>query len=267
MPRPLTYMAIARRALRIPASKSDLKWLSIRNRHAGQPCYIIANGPSLDPEYLTQLHRKKQLTIASNKIFLIFNKTTWRPTYYTAADITLLKNSPAEMANYKDSPIFLSRGLKNNMPSLFFDNWSTEPLFFNTIGPRSRDPYVPRFSTNPLRGFFVGQTITNVNLQLAVYLGCSPIYILGLDGYPDLNKEKILYSDNAPMLKNVKARTHFSEDYHSEGEIWCKPPSDLQALEYQNAMREYTRRNIPIFNLSANSSIDAFPRKSLYSII
>ena len=67
--------------------KDNNYWESLRNQYSGQRGFIIGNGPSLRVEDLDSL--QGEITIASNKIYMIFPKTPWRPTFYTIADTIL----------------------------------------------------------------------------------------------------------------------------------------------------------------------------------
>ena len=53
--------------------KSKSFWKENYKKYEGKRCFIIGNGPSLKLEDLNRL--KNEITIASNKIYLIFNKT------------------------------------------------------------------------------------------------------------------------------------------------------------------------------------------------
>ena len=61
-----------------------------RNRHRGQKCVIVGNGPSLRAEDLSALYRLKIPTFGCNRIHLIFPQTEWRPTYYFISDEKLI---------------------------------------------------------------------------------------------------------------------------------------------------------------------------------
>ena len=59
-------------------SKSEDYWLKNKNLHKGKRGFIIGNGPSLKINDLDM--PKNDISIASNKIYLAFNQTKWRPT-------------------------------------------------------------------------------------------------------------------------------------------------------------------------------------------
>jgi hypothetical protein len=68
---------------------------SFKNTHTGKRCFIIGNGPSLKAEDLEQL--KNEITFAFNRIYYIFDQTSWRPTYYCAEDNKIILKSKVEI--------------------------------------------------------------------------------------------------------------------------------------------------------------------------
>ena len=60
------------------------------NKHLGQTCFIVGNGPSMTFEDLNKIHELDVPSFACNKIFLAFDNTKWRPTYYFVSDTKIL---------------------------------------------------------------------------------------------------------------------------------------------------------------------------------
>ena len=69
-------------------NKNNTKLRSLKNKHKGETIFIIGNGPSLTPEILSKI--KGKTCLASNKIYLMFGITDWRPNYYTVEDDLVL---------------------------------------------------------------------------------------------------------------------------------------------------------------------------------
>ena len=65
---------------RLHSNQQDLG--ALRNKYLGKRCFIVCNGPSLNPDDLTRIHENGDISFATNKIDKIFSKTPWRPTYY-----------------------------------------------------------------------------------------------------------------------------------------------------------------------------------------
>ena len=68
------------------------EWNRLRNLYVGRSGFVIGNGPSLKIKDLDKLTKK--ITIASNRIYLAYDKTPFRPTLLTLIDnIVANKNS------------------------------------------------------------------------------------------------------------------------------------------------------------------------------
>ncbi|NQU09812.1 hypothetical protein HQ590_03405, partial [bacterium] len=84
---------LARRTGRwgVPLTPNDWRLAAYRNRHRGRRCFVLGNGPSLRTADLDRL--QTEITFASNKIYLAFDQTAWRPTYYTVVDLLVAENN------------------------------------------------------------------------------------------------------------------------------------------------------------------------------
>src|SRR5690606_17851147 len=56
-----------------------------RDVHQGRRAFVIGMGPSLAMADLDQL--SEEITFACNKVYLAFDQTMWRPTYYGVTDV------------------------------------------------------------------------------------------------------------------------------------------------------------------------------------
>lgn len=57
---------------------------SLQNRYRGQRLFVLGNGPSLNRQDLSKL--ENEYTFCFNKIYLLFDRISWRPTFYTTID-------------------------------------------------------------------------------------------------------------------------------------------------------------------------------------
>ena len=57
-----------------------------KDKHFGERCFVIGNGPSLRKEDLERL--KNEYTFGSNDIFMSYDKVDWRASYYVVSDPT-----------------------------------------------------------------------------------------------------------------------------------------------------------------------------------
>jgi hypothetical protein len=67
----------------------------LHNRHAGQRCVIVANGPSLNQMKMNFL--KNEITIGLNKIYLGFRKFGFYPRYYVAVNAKVIEQAADEI--------------------------------------------------------------------------------------------------------------------------------------------------------------------------
>jgi len=154
-----------------------------RNLHAGKRCFVIGNGPSL---------RKQDLSHLANDVTFVMNAfckhevvTKWQPTYYFFSDPVLFDGS--------ESSAEFFRTLKTTIHETTF----FVPVNHKEIIEKERilPPESTRFfaqsgrvlgeDTNEVVDFArpvpSAETIAQTAIMGAIYMGCSPIYLMGLD--------------------------------------------------------------------------------------
>lgn len=143
--------------------------------HKGESCFIIGNGPSLTIEDLEKL--KGKVTFGSNYLFRLFEKTSFRPTYYVAGDPFFFPEGFKELQAYGGvEEYFMAQ--KNDdiyVPNLHRINVSGP--FTIVKGSMKND----EFSNDVSHHFALSYTVTFYSLQLAVYMGFKTIYLVGVD--------------------------------------------------------------------------------------
>lgn len=70
-------------------------------------CFIIGNGPSLSADDLEVLRKNNVLSFGFNKIFLMFDKTNWRPDFYVSQDEKMLFNCQEDVNNLEINAKFI----------------------------------------------------------------------------------------------------------------------------------------------------------------
>ncbi len=150
---------------------------SLHNKHLGQRCFIIGNGPSLLPEDLDKL--TGEITFATNRIYYIYPKTDWRPTYYISVDTD---NLMAEIDRIKSSGSYTKF---INFKGASYGRTPEDNLWYlNPTGKFSI--YKHKFEISVLSedvSHHGGQfsTVTANAIELAIYMGFKEIYLLGVD--------------------------------------------------------------------------------------
>jgi hypothetical protein len=237
--------------------------LPLKEKHKGQRAFLIGNGPSLTVSDLDLL--KNENTFGANKIYLAFEETNWRPTYYISMDKMVIKNNWQKIQNL-DIVRFLPSSLSH-----FFSMPEKSPgvFWFPYIEPFREGQKIKRnFSSDFSKVVYDGHTVIYLMMQLAFFMGIKQIYLLGVDfkftlpvGYESCVDEL------GVLLKGDGAHNHFHKDYRPRGEQWHSPGLKLQyhALKYARDFLEH--HGCQVFNASRKTALDVFPIVDLNRIL
>ena len=151
--------------------------LTFHNKHAGETCLIIGNGPGLSDIPLSFL--EQYLSFGTN---LINRLDGFTATYYTAVDSCIMFEFQDEVIErYADVPKFL--------PTPNLDKWQGEKIyrFLHNPGPLWPHPEAgvlwPRDFLSKRGITYI--SITHVALQLAFFMGFETMLCVGLDNTGD----------------------------------------------------------------------------------
>lgn len=176
------------RRFRTRVTASDRRVLALnaalRGRHADQRCFVLGNGPSLATVDLTAL--AGEFTIAMNSISRHPDALRWSPTYYCRAEPGAAYDTPTKVESIRS----LTQGM--DCEGYFFP-WDAQPsIIKNNLLPAARTFYfksIVDLTEWPIHerpidladGMpFVGNT-AQFAILLAMYMGASPIILLGMD--------------------------------------------------------------------------------------
>lgn len=210
-----------------------------KNIYKGRRCFIVATGPSLRIEDLDKLYEYKETCISVNGIFKAFDRTLWRPDYYMVSDANFLLENKETIRTIEVKEKFIADG------AWFFEKEEvTSNMHKWHFQKEWNDGIQPEFSDDFARVSYCGRTVVYEGaLQLAVYMGFSEIYLLGVDCCRYATSEK----------------QHFISEYEKK-----KRAVDLDVeyniLAYKSA-REYADLNgIRIFNATRGGKLEVFDR-------
>jgi hypothetical protein len=234
----------------IPITINNNKILKLKNKYTGRRCFIIGNGPSLKPEDLEKL--KGEITFASNKIYKIFNQTTWRPTFYMVVDTIVLEENVRDI-NLVEAMTKLTLKCYKNLfkADIYFNN----NLHKNKCGS---------FSINIMESLYSSGTVSYHMLQIAHYMGFSEVYLLG----HDYNfKGAISKTKDLSSLKiEDNSQIYFSEDYVRKDEKKAGQAPKEMYIGMEKAKIEYENSGRKIFNATRVSFLDVFELKNFDEI-
>jgi hypothetical protein len=209
-------------------------------------CFIVATGPSLTIEDVEKL--SDEVTFGLNSIFLIYDKTNWRPTEYVCTDDGYFKKvfeeykfSPAELGQ---NNVFLN--IKNR--DLVGENHKLKYIKFSQWN-RATDFRWPFFQKNIVRGMYAFGTVTNIAMGIAIYMGYKEIYLIGTD-CTNLNRH----------IVNDVTDSHKSDDKADE-------IARIQLKGYKAMKKVADKYGIKIFNATRGGALEVFERVDLDSVL
>jgi hypothetical protein len=222
-------------------SKSRL--LATVDSQIGKRCFIIGNGPSLAGMDLSPL--KNEITFGLNRIYLLFEKMDFLPTYYVCVNELVLEQFSGEIKQLK-------------MPK--FINWNRRQLFdFNnpSIIP-VRVSLLDGFNTDPFRAFYGGGTVTYVALQIAYLMGFSEVILIGLD-HSFVDKG---IPNKVEFRESEQDANHFHPNYFPKGTKWQLPDLKRSELAYERARRKFENNGRRIIDATVNGKCLQFKKKN-----
>ncbi len=231
------------------ASTLDAAYIrSLKDTKIGKRCFILGNGPSLTVNDLNML--KGEDTFAFNRIYYMFNRTDWRPTYYMCVDVGVLGMNLPEIEKLELPIIILSdiarskvKRQKDNIHYLYdYSRFKVNRFSFDP-------PYVSEDVSNHCCFCF---TVTYDAIQLAIYMGYSEIYLLGVD-----HNYSVKIDSKGHVTKDESVKDYF------EG----LEKTAITAMNYEattaafKAARKYAdEHGIVIRNATRGGKLEAFER-------
>lgn len=234
-------------------SRSRERLLLLKNKHAGKPCVLIGGGPSINKMDLGKL--KDTVTICCNGFHLKIPEIGFSPTYYTVEDPLPARDNAEQILNnesIKIVPLDLMH---------IFKNYDDSEVIYTNLR-RSKTTYLssqfPLFSANFADESYWGGTVIYYNIQLAHYLGCNPIYLIGVDlSYviPDEIKRR------GAVLQSVgDDPNHFDPRYFGEGKKWHLPETERMQLSFSKALASLDEQGVRLINLGVDSKLQDVPK-------
>jgi len=211
----------------------------------GQRVFIIATGPSLQIEDLNTLYQNNAYCIAVNKIYKSYTKTKWRANITIMVDEYIIEECIDEVKDLEgelfvgDTYHFSRNAYVDGVQYLHF---KTEKFY----------PNYPQFSSDIVKGIYEGYTVVYAALQLAMYMGFSEIYLVGVNhSYSGVVTDK---------------GNHFIENYYSEKmhdkyqEPMRQPHYEEMNLAYEKAKIYAEKHGVKIYNATRGGKLEIFER-------
>lgn len=168
-------------------TENDKRLAAYHNAHQGGRCFLIGNGPSLTIADLNLL--QGEISFSCNLIYKIFDLTDWRPTYHFLIDGLFAQNYDKEIAEQIKAPFFTMEITKELMRTCPPDTTYAYPVFKTNYRVRGNmlDYYVPS-----------NATVMSYMIEMALHMGFTEIYLLGVDCSNTLAKNSHFIQDYRP---------------------------------------------------------------------
>lgn len=238
----------------------------LKNKHKGQRCFIIGNGPSLRAQDLELL--KDEICFGANRIYEIYKETEWRATYYCVQDndmaVEMAENASSAI---DDSTATFIRALTYKKVKGLYEQYKEKMVFvpiYSQLFPVLAKVTDIKFSDNAGKYIYDGTTVTYMAMQLAAYMGFSEIYLLGVDAsFPrvyDVNRNVVSEDLSLPM--------HFYEKKDKKSHQIHSATLEVQLAAYQEA-KEFGCKHgtFKIFNATRGGKLEIFERVRLEDIL
>lgn len=151
--------------------------------YSGKRVFVIATGPSLTLSDLEKLN--EEYTFGMNSIVNLYEKTSWRPTFYGICDGSVYSRIKDKIRQYFDKEIVFYNhyGIRwdscNAYPVPTKAGWGSydDLRALHLRPPKDRG----HTSSDIERYVYAGAHVGHFVLQICFYMGFSEIYLLGTD--------------------------------------------------------------------------------------
>jgi hypothetical protein len=214
--------------------------LKFKNLHKGVPAYVIGNGPSLnstDPRLI-----KNGITFAANAIYLLEG---FKPDYHFCDD-TYVAEQRADEINSYDWQKFYPSDLKK---------WLKNAIYYNP----KRVPWITEFTESFEKSVQVNATVSYTMIQMAWFMGCDPVYCIGMDHNYSKLIENSTQNGNE-MISHSNDDAHFHKNYFGKGTKWHYPWMERIEAAFKISKKHFEMSERKIYNATAGGQLEVFER-------
>lgn len=223
---------------------------------AGKRCFIIGNGPSLNPKDLDLI--ENEISFGANRIYNIYDKTKWRPTFYISVDMDIIRQELNTIKTLPQPIIFLNydarKYFRDGLDRIIYLYLKGRfELVRNKFVQNGVSSNVDKFSTKT-------QTVTCVSLELAMYMGFNEIYLLGVDH--DFSK---YVGSDGKLIEDNTIHSYFSgmKGGSQQAILYVDDTTSC----YQ-VIKDYAeQKNTKIYNSTRGGKLEVFERKRLEDVL
>lgn len=232
------------------------KLLSLKDKHKDQPCVLFGGGPSINKMDLNQF--QDMVSIGCNGFYLKHEDISFIPTYYTVEDPLPAMDNKRELEVLEGTTKVIPYDLKDIIGA--DENTIYVNFLRSYMRPNNKD--FPLFSTEFEDYSYWGGTVMYFNIQLAHYLGCNPIYLVGVDlsyKVPETVKRA-----GAVLTSTEDDENHFDPRYFGAGKKWHLPETERMQKSFTKAHKELKKQGVDLLNAGVNSKLRHIPKTSKF---
>jgi len=244
-----------------------------RGRHAGQACFVMGNGPSLNRMNLDLLDG--QVVFGSNAAYLLHDRVSWRHRYYFSCDSRVLPDHADRIVEMHEQnpgmelffPVVLHRWDGSGAIEATEDHIPRAPgrWFYKPLPISGHHLPFTAVSADMNQGLIMPYTVTINMIEAAVYMGFSTIVLIGCDTDYVIPEDVIAEGPEVggvPSLLTSRSDdpNHFHPDYFGKGRKWHQPHVHRMIQHYEWARDAFAHHGVTIVNATVGGKLEVFPR-------
>jgi hypothetical protein len=249
-----------------PRNRSILKKNEVfRDKHKGQRCFVIGNGPSLKTQDLLPL--AGEITLAMSAFWKHPIVAEWQPTYYCFAD-PLFFDGSEPMREF-----FQSLRARIHSSTFLVPFSAAKVIREQDLLPLGQTYYVAfhgALSGRRLKNVDFAKSVPGVQstaqlgIMAAMYMGCSPMYLLGLDHdwLAHRGMDKHFYEgktvEDHPQAHGDMSRFAYKAQLLSTIRLWNR---------YEALLSLSVQKGIDIVNATDGGFLDVFQRANYEEVV
>jgi len=257
------------------AKKRDGDISKFRDLHRGERCFVMGNGPSLNKMDLGKL--SNEIVFGCNAVFLLFERIAWRPKYFACVDTRVLRDRAADITAMLDAnpgmiAFFPDKLTLHDGSKAVFETRDIIPpaknrYYLREIQNSLSAPPATMFSLDANHYIVQPYTVSITMLQLAHYMGFTPIYLIGCDtsysvGNSVRQDGQKLKDGVGLLLTSTKDddSNHFDPRYFGAGREWHNPQVGGMIMHHGWARKSLERAGTDVFNATIGGQLEVYRR-------
>ncbi len=255
------------------------RFTQFKDRHRGEACVVMGNGPSLNQMDLSLL--EGNVVFGSNAAYLLYDRVSWRHRYYFSCDSRVLPDHADDIvAMHEQNPqmelffpavLHMWDGSGAVVPTEDVVPRAPNRYFFRPIEQASYNLPFTAVSADMDAGLIMPFTVTINMIEAAAYMGFATIILIGCDTSYVVPDDVIAEGPEIDGQRNLLTSTsddpnHFHPDYFGKGRRWHQPHVERMIQHYQWAKEAFAYRGVEILNATVGGNLEVFRRVDYASL-